>query len=62
MFVPELYLFWENDTSANCPVANKRKDESGKRPFTSFVIAFITNFLCSIIPVDAGQKHGRPAI
>ena len=36
MFTSKRYLFHRDNTSASCLVADKRKDESEERPFTSF--------------------------
>jgi len=61
MFIPELYLFQRNDTSVNCLVGYKQKDESRERPFTSFGVAAIIVFLSSVVLAGGGQKRGRPA-
>lgn len=61
MFIPELYLFQRNNTSVNCLVRYKQKDESRERPFTSFDVAFIIVFSSPVALAGGGQKRDRPA-
>ena len=60
MFIPELYLFQRNDTSVNCLVGYKQKDESRERPFTSFDVAAIIVFSSSAVLAGGGHNFSQP--